>query len=209
MSEIIFNRTKIVATIGPATSSLEMLRKIILEGVDVCRLNFSHGAYEEHQKVIENIRHINRIQNTFIPILLDLQGPKLRVGEMENGSVELVEGSTITVTTRQLTGTSTLLSVRFPSLPSDIKPGECILLDDGKIRLDVTATDGKENITCSVTYGGKLSSRKGFNLPMTNLSIPALTEKDIADLAFGIKNEVDWIILCKKSRRYHSTERDY
>ncbi|MFA6261679.1 MAG: pyruvate kinase [Bacteroidia bacterium] len=187
------NRTKIVATIGPATSSYEMLKAIIGEGVDVCRLNFSHGSYEDHRKVIENLRTIRKEYHDSISILLDLQGPKLRVGEMENGKVELITGSVIQVTTHEQISTAQRIYVKFPTLPKDIKAGEIILLDDGKLQLDVLETDGEETITCKVTYGGILSSKKGFNLPQTRLSIPALTEKDKADLAFGIEMGVDWI----------------
>ncbi len=187
------NRTKIVATIGPATSSLEMLQTIITEGVDVCRLNFSHGSYEDHRKVIENIRKIRETNTDSVSMLLDLQGPKLRVGEMENGKVELITGSELTVTIKEMVSTAEMIFVKFPTLPQDIRKGESILLDDGKLELQVISTDGKENIRCKVIYGGWLSSKKGFNLPHTNLSIPALTEKDKADLAFGIEMGVDWI----------------
>lgn len=188
-----FNRTKIVATIGPATSDKEMLRAIIHEGVDVCRLNFSHGSYDDHRQVIERIREINEEENTFVSILLDLQGPKLRVGEVENGKVELITGSTITVTTREQLSTASCVYVKFPTLPSDIKPGEYILLDDGKLQLEAIESNGKDEITCHVVYGGWLSSKKGFNLPHTKLSIPAMTEKDLADLQFGLQMQVDWV----------------
>ena len=188
-----FNRTKIVATIGPATSSYEMLRAIIEEGVDVCRLNFSHGSYEDHQKVIDNIRKVNHDLKSFVAILLDLQGPKLRVGEMENGKIELITGSTITVTTKEMISTSERVYVKFPHLAKDVKKGERILLDDGKLQLEVLDTNGDDEIKCKVNYGGVLSSKKGFNLPDTKLSIPALTEKDKADLAFGLEQKVDWI----------------
>jgi pyruvate kinase len=188
-----FNRTKIVATIGPATSDKEMLRAIIHEGVDVCRLNFSHGSYDDHRQVIERIREINEEENTFVSILLDLQGPKLRVGEVENGKVELITGSTITVTTREQLSTASCVYVKFPTLPSDIKPGEYILLDDGKLQLEAIESNGKDEITCRVVYGGWLSSKKGFNLPHTKLSIPAMTEKDLADLQFGLQMQVDWV----------------
>ena len=188
-----FNRTKIVATIGPATSDKEMLRTIIREGVDVCRLNFSHGSYDDHRQVIERIRAINEEENSFVSILLDLQGPKLRVGEVENGKVELITGSTITVTTREQLSTATCVYVKFPTLPADIKPGEYILLDDGKLQLEAIKSNGKDEITCRVIYGGWLSSKKGFNLPHTKLSIPAMTEKDLADLQFGLEMQVDWV----------------
>ena len=193
MLQKINNRTKIVATIGPATSSLEMLKALITEGVDVCRLNFSHGSYDDHRQVVENINKIRETYSDTVSILLDLQGPKLRVGEMENGKVELITDSIITVTTKEMISTAKMLYVKFPSLPQDIKAGELILLDDGKLQLEAISTDGRENIQCKVIYGGWLSSKKGFNLPHTNLSIPALTEKDRADLEFGIELGVDWI----------------
>jgi pyruvate kinase len=188
-----FNRTKIVATIGPATSSYEMLKAIIEEGVDVCRLNFSHGSYDDHRAVVENIRKVNEDTQSFTSILLDLQGPKLRVGEMENGKIELITGSTIIVTTTEMISTADKVYVKFPTLAKDVLPGERILLDDGKLELEVIKSNGEDEITCMVKYGGVLSSRKGFNLPDTNLSIPAMTEKDKADLVFGLEMKVDWI----------------
>src|SRR6478752_581394 len=188
-----FNRTKIVATIGPATSSYEMLTAIIKEGVDVCRLNFSHGSYDDHRAVVENIRKVNADTESFTSILLDLQGPKLRVGDMENGKIELITGSTITVTTTEMISTAYKVYVKFTTLAHDVLPGERILLDDGKLDLEVVKSNGANEITCLVKFGGVLSSRKGFNLPDTNLSIPAMTEKDRADLAFGLEMKVDWI----------------
>src|SRR6478735_98481 len=130
MKNTSFNRTKIVATIGPATSSYEMLKAIIDEGVDVCRLNFSHGSYDDHRQVVENIRKVNADTQSFTSILLDLQGPKLRVGEMANGKIELVTGSTITVTTVEAISTADRVYVKFPGLAQDVMPGERILLDD-------------------------------------------------------------------------------
>lgn len=188
-----FNRTKIVATIGPATSSYEMLRQIIEKGVDVCRLNFSHGSYEDHLQVIESIHKVNEELDTPASILLDLQGPKLRIGEVENNSITLVAGEDIEVTTEKLVGTSKLLSVDFPHLPKDIKPAERILMDDGKIELVALETDGMKKIKARVIYGGPLSSKKGFNLPDTKLSIPSLTDKDRRDLEFGLSQGVDWV----------------
>lgn len=193
MNSIKFNRTKIVATIGPATSSYEMLKNIIEEGVDVCRLNFSHGSYDEHKAVIENIRKVNTDINTYVSILLDLQGPKLRVGEMENGKITLTTGQTVKVTTNAIIGTSEKFSVKFEGLAKDIKAGEKILLDDGKLELEVLETNLVDEIVCKVNFGGVLSNKKGFNLPHTKLSIPAMTEKDKADLLFGIEQKVDWI----------------
>ena len=193
MKTINFNRTKIVATIGPATSSYDMLKSIVEEGVDVCRLNFSHGSYDDHRKVVQNIRQVNADTNSFVSLLLDLQGPKLRVGEMENGKIELITGTIITVTTVPVIGTSERISVKFDGLAKDVKPGELILLDDGKLEIEVLETNGIDEIKCKVNFGGMLSTKKGFNLPQTKLSIPAMTEKDHADLMFGIEERVDWI----------------
>jgi len=193
MKTINFNRTKIVATIGPATASYDMLKSIVEEGVDVCRLNFSHGSYDDHRKVVQNIRQVNADTNSFVSLLLDLQGPKLRVGEMENGKIELITGTIITVTTLPIIGTAERISVKFEGLAKDVKPGELILLDDGKLEIEVLETNSIDEIKCRVNFGGVLSTKKGFNLPQTKLSIPAMTEKDHADLLFGIEERVDWI----------------
>lgn len=188
-----FNRTKIVATIGPASASYDVLKQMIEEGVDVCRLNFSHGSYEDHLKVLEVIQRINEEMDTPVCTLLDLQGPKLRIGEVENNHIVLNGGDEIEVTTEKGVGTAKLLTVDFPHLPIDVKAGERILLDDGKIELRVLETDGKKRLKVKVIYGGVLSSKKGFNLPDTDLSIPCLTDKDKRDLEFGLKHGVDWI----------------
>lgn len=190
---ILFNRTKIIATIGPATQSYEKLKEIIHAGVDVCRLNFSHGSYEDHQKVVNNIRMLNKEMNTNICILLDLQGPKLRVGEMENGKVELKEGNTVEITTDKCTGTAERFFVNFENLPKDVYAGERILLDDGKIELKVLETNRKNIIKATVVVGGWLSNKKGFNLPNTKLNIPSMTKKDLDDLKFGVENKVEWV----------------
>jgi pyruvate kinase len=195
MIQSLFNRTKIVATIGPATSSLENLKKIINEGVDVCRLNFSHGSYEDHQEVINNIRLANEQLGTNVCMLLDLQGPKLRVGEMENGKVELIEGDVIEVTTEKCIGTSKKIYINFENLPKDVNPGERILLDDGKLELRVLETNKKNLVKAQVIFGGWLSNKKGFNLPNTKMSIPSMTQKDLDDLKFGIENKVEWVAL--------------
>jgi len=190
-----FNRTKIIATIGPATSSYENLKKIVEAGVDVCRLNFSHGAYSDHLEVINNIRKVNADLNTHIAILLDLQGPKLRVGEMENGKIELIECSVLEVTTEKCIGTNQKIYVNFESLPKDVNPGERILLDDGKLALEVLESNKKDLIKTRVIVGGWLSNKKGFNLPDTRLSIPSMTQKDLDDLKFGLEHKVEWVAL--------------
>lgn len=195
MSELQFNRTKIIATIGPATSSYESLKAIVKEGVDVCRLNFSHGAYEDHQKVIDNINKLNDELGTHVAMLLDLQGPKLRVGEMENGKIELKTGAILEVTTEKCIGSAERIYVNFENLPKDVNIGERILLDDGKLELRVLETNKKDLIKTEVIVGGFLTNKKGFNLPNTKMSIPSMTQKDLDDLKFGLEQKVEWVAL--------------
>jgi pyruvate kinase len=189
-----YNKTKIVATIGPATDSYESLKSIIQEGVDVCRVNFSHGSHESHLKVIELVRRIDDEFNLNICILGDLQGPKLRIGEVEKDTL-LVTGSELIVTTEPCTGNAERLYVSYKDLPKDIQPDERILVDDGKIALRVKEILSDTDIRVQVMNGGPLLSRKGFNLPETDVSLPCLTEKDLADLDFAMKHDVDWIAL--------------
>ncbi len=193
MKENIQNKTKIIATIGPATSSYEMLCALFDAGADVARLNFSHGSYDDHRKVIENIHLYNHTFRTNVAILLDLQGPKLRVGEMEKNGVELKKGATLIVTTQPCIGTTEKLYVNYARLPIEANPGETILLDDGKIELRILSSNGDHELIAEVIHGGILSSKKGFNLPQTKTTLPSLTEKDIADLDFGLDNGVEWI----------------
>lgn len=187
------NKTKIVATVGPASNSRDMLRALIIEGVDVFRLNFSHGAHETHQQVIEHVRALNTELGTNVALLQDLQGPKIRVNEVAPG-VELVAGERITITTREVLGSKELVSTSYQQLPNDVKVGDTILIDDGKIELTVLESRPEE-VVCQVKYGGPLKSRKGINLPFTKVSAPSLTEKDLEDLMFGLKNRVDWVAL--------------
>lgn len=186
-------KTKIVATLGPASSDKETLRQMFLEGMNVCRMNFSHGAREVHAKVIETIRELNDETGLNVAILADLQGPKIRTDEMENNGIELVTGSTVTILTEKVLGTSQRFSINYSKLPQDVHPGERILLDDGKLILEVVKTNGKSEIEAVVVYGGTLSSKKGVNFPNTRISMPSLTEKDKEDLAFAIEQNVDWI----------------
>ncbi len=188
-----YNKTKIIATIGPASSSPEVLEALILAGVDVCRLNFSHGDYENHSKVIASIREINIRTQSHVGILVDLQGPKLRIGMMENDAALLVAGKQILLTTKECIGTSSRLYINYPQLPSDVQEGELILIDDGKIKLRVSETNYKDEVKAVVENGGVVSSRKGVNLPNTKISLPSLTEKDLKDLDFALKMDVDWI----------------
>ena len=186
-------RTKIVATIGPSSSSKEVLKEMIKAGMNVCRLNFSHGTYEDHADVIQRIEELNEELGLNVAILADLQGPKIRTGEMTEDSVELKVGEQVIVQTDEIIGTEEVFSINYSKLPEDVKKGELILLDDGKIMLEVIKTDGKKQITCKVIQGGKLSSNKGVNFPNTKISMPSLTEKDEQDLSFALDQDVDWI----------------
>lgn len=186
-------KTKIVATLGPASSSKETLKKMILEGLNVCRLNFSHGEYEVYVNLIKTIREINEETGLNVAILADLQGPKIRTHEMENNGVFLENGKKVTITTDRIVGTAEKFSINYEQLPKDVKPGERILLDDGKLALQVISTDKKKLIEVEVIHGGILSSKKGVNLPNTKISMPCLTPKDLEDLAFALEQKVDWI----------------
>lgn len=188
-----FNKTKIVATIGPATSSYEMLKKIIMLGVDVCRINGSHGNHEAHIQVIENVRRINAELRSNICILYDLQGPKLRIGEVEDNLIHLEDGKDLILTTEKCIGNAQKIYVSYKALAQDVKAGEKVLLDDGKLELEFLEILDDKNVKARVIHGGKLSGKKGFNLPHSNLSTPALTEKDIIDLEFALDHEVEWV----------------
>lgn len=188
-------RTKIVATIGPASNSLEILKKLAAAGMNVARLNCSHGNYETHSDAIRNIRSVSRTLNRPVGILLDLQGPKIRVGKLENGEpVRLTRGAGFAITTAPIAGTAEMVSTTYQNLPSDVQPGDSILLDDGLIRLQVVSkTD--DTVECKVINGGMLKENKGINLPGVRVSAPSLTDKDIRDVNFGIKNGVDYFAL--------------
>ena len=188
-------KTKIIATLGPATSSTDVIKRIIKEGVDVLRINFSHSSHEEAEILIKEIRKINSELNTNTSILADLQGPKLRIGEIIEGTI-LDVGSELKIKTgKEFVGDNKLIFINYESLPKDITEGEKILIDDGKIILKVIDTNKKDQIKTEVIQGGEISSNKGFNLPNTNISQPALTDKDIKDAIFSAKQNVDWIAL--------------
>jgi pyruvate kinase len=191
--KISYNKTKIVATIGPASNNKEMLRALVREGVDVFRLNFSHGTHEDHEKVIKFVREVNEELGSKVSLLQDLQGPKIRIQEMQPDIV-VERGQQLTITTRQLLGNSQIVSTSYQSLPRDVNVGDMILIDDGKIELKVLEVKETEVVT-EVVYGGPVKSRKGINLPFSKVSAPSLTEKDLKDLEFGLKNQVDWIAL--------------
>lgn len=186
-------KTKIVATIGPASESKEVLRQMFIEGVNVCRLNFSHGEYQVYENIVKTIRELNQELDMSVAILADLQGPKIRCYEMENNGVELVNGSEVIVTTEQIIGNSKRFGINYKLLPAEVKPGERILLDDGKLALEIISTDGVSEFKVKVIHGGILSSKKGVNLPNTRISIPSLTEKDRKDLDFALSLNVDWV----------------
>jgi pyruvate kinase len=186
-------RTKIVATIGPSSASKDTLKEMISSGMNVCRINFSHGAYEDHRNVVKYVRELNEELNTNVAILADLQGPKIRTGEMQEGGVELVVGADILIQTESIIGSEESFSINYEKLPQDVQKGESILLDDGKLMLEVQNTDGKKQIICKVIQGGILSSKKGVNFPNTKISMPSLTAKDESDLDFAIAEDVDWI----------------
>ena len=193
LEKVSFNKTKIVATVGPASNSKEMLRALVKEGVDVFRLNFSHGTHEDHLKVITNVRELNEELGTKICLLQDLQGPKIRVNEMQP-DVVIERGQELIITTRELLGNREIVSTSYKTLHKDVKIGDMILIDDGKLELKVTEIRDIDVVT-EVVYGGPLKSRKGINLPFTRVSAPSLTEKDLKDLEFGLVNDVDWIAL--------------
>jgi len=192
--DIHFNKTKIVATVGPGSRDKAMLKQLIMASVDVFRLNFSHGSHEDHQTVFDSIQELNKELGTHVCVLQDLQGPKIRVGEVENGEVFLEEGAQLTITVDPLVGTKEKVSTTYQPLPRDVKVDDIILIDDGKIEVIVTDFTDREVLT-RVVHGGSLKSRKGINLPNTDVSAPSLTEKDRKDLEFGLKNNVAWIAL--------------
>lgn len=186
-------KTKIVATLGPACADKEVLRQMMLEGVNVCRLNCSHGSHEDHKKSIDLIRELNVETGLNVAILADLQGPKIRTYEMENNGVMMENDSTVTIVTERVIGNASKFGISYQHMPRDVQVGERILLDDGKLMMEIVATDGEKEITAKVIHGGILSSKKGVNLPNTVISLPSLTEKDREDLDFALENDVDWI----------------
>jgi pyruvate kinase len=188
-------KTKIVATVGPACDSYEGLLNLVKAGVNVFRLNFSHGAYEDKKQVIERIREIMKKEPFNIAILGDLQGPKLRVGELENGKLELIPGMEIIFTSEKMVGNAEKIYVSYPSLAADVKEGERIFLDDGKMEVQVREILNDKEIKIRVTLGGTLLPKKGVNLPDSALTMASLTEKDRADLDFIIEQDLDWVAL--------------
>jgi pyruvate kinase len=188
-------RTKIVATVGPACDTYEGLLALVKAGVNVFRLNFSHGSHEDKKTIIDHIRKIVKTEPYNIAILGDLQGPKLRVGEIEGGKIELVPGNDIIFTTEKVIGTKEKVYVSYPSLCEDVKVNERIFLDDGKMEVKVKEILNDKEIIVTVSLGGMLLPKKGVNLPDSALSMPSMTEKDRADLDFIIEQDIDWVAL--------------
>ena len=187
-------KTKIVATLGPACNDYKIMEEMMTVGVNVFRINFSHADHDNVAQKIKEIREINKRLNYNVAILADLQGPKLRVGVMAQ-KVKLKKGDVFTFTTEECEGTHEKAYMTYQNFPKDVKQGEKILVDDGKLLFEVLETDGETKVKTKVLRGGKLKSKKGVNLPNTNISLPALTKKDIKDVLFAIKMEVDWIAL--------------
>ena len=194
-------RTKIVCTIGPASREPTMLEKLMEAGMDVARLNFSHSDHDFHRENVQRIRATAEKVGKPIAIMVDLQGPKLRMGKMQEGGISIVQGEHVTLTTRAVEGqrsdgasVSALLPVQYRELPRDVAPGDRILIDDGLIELTVEKLEGTE-IHCQVVAGGVVSDNKGVNLPGTGLSIPSITDKDWDDLAFAVEQDVDWVAM--------------
>lgn len=188
-------KTKIVATVGPACDNYEAMVDLVKAGVNVFRLNFSHGSLEDKARIIQIIKKINATLPFNIAILADLQGPKLRVGEIENNALQILPGEKLIFSNHKCIGTKEEIYVSYPDLHKDVKPGNIILIDDGKLEVRVTQILPNNNVEVEVTIGGILSSKKGLNLPDTKISLPALTKKDLTDLDFIIDQEVDWIAL--------------
>jgi len=187
-------KTKIVCTIGPASRSPEVLEQLVRAGMDVARLNFSHGTREEHGRTIAALRKIARRLGRAVAILQDLAGPKIRIGPIEDGPVMLEPGAGFTLTARKVPGDARAVSLGFPGLAAEVRKGDALLLSDGAIELEVTAVEGRD-IRCRVIIGGPLSSFKGVNLPARTLRTPSLTAKDRDDLRFGLEHEVDYVAL--------------
>lgn len=193
MKEI--KKTKIVATLGPSSSDRETIKDMMVAGVNIFRINFSHAGFDAAKQRIELIRELNKELGFSVGVLADLQGPKLRVGKMKD-DVVVEKGARIVFTTKKIEeGTNALVYMNYQSFPKDVKVGEQILLDDGKLIFEVASTDGQSEVVASVVQGGPLNSNKGVNLPNTEVSLPALTEKDVKDAMFAIEQQVDWFAL--------------
>ncbi len=187
-------RTKIVCTLGPSSNTLEKIEKLFLAGMNVARINFSHGSHEDHARTMNLVRKVAKKHKYSIPILMDLQGPKIRVGKMKEGSQILRTGSKVTITPDDVQGTSAMIPIDYSSLTTDAEPGDRILVDDGLLELQVLNVNERE-VIAEVIVGGVIKSRKGVNLPGIKISLPSLTEKDIEDLEFGLTQDIDFVAM--------------
>lgn len=189
------NKTKIVATFGPACSKKEIMEDMVRNGLDVFRFNMSHGDHKQHLDGFEKVRQINKEHNLNIAILADLQGPKIRIGEVRDNMEVLEQGREVEITNKECISTFKKIYINYPPLPKEVEIGDSILINDGRIELKVLSTNRKDKIIAKVIVGGKISNNKGVNLPDTKTSVPALTEKDKKDLKFAIANGANWIAL--------------
>jgi pyruvate kinase len=194
MSKIPYKKTKIVATIGPASESEEVMTKLVLAGMNIARQNFSHGDYEEHTRRIMIARKISEKLKVPLAVLQDLSGPKIRIGDFKEGQVTLVPGKTFTLSVEPCEGTESKVFINYPNLHKELKKGSLVFINDGKVKLEVEKIEGK-NIVCKIIIGGTIKSKRGVNLPGAYLKISCLTEKDREDLKFGIKQDVDFMAL--------------
>jgi pyruvate kinase len=190
--EALMKKTKIVCTIGPASGTPETIRKLLQAGMDVARLNFSHGSHEEHAARLATLRHVAKELDKTLAIILDTKGPEIRIGILKGGRVNLQDGARVTLTTEEIEGDENRISVTYKGMPHSVRPGSSILLDDGNIGLRVVDVQDQD-VLCEVLFGGELADQKGVNLPGVHLDLPAVTDKDIADINFGIEHEVDFI----------------
>ena len=186
-------KTKIVATIGPASESEEILKQLFQNGLNVCRLNFSHGTHEEHKNRIDTIKKVRKELNLPIAIMLDTKGPEIRLGDFKEGTIELEEGDLFTLTTRDILGDKSIVNISYEGLPQDVKEGNIILIDDGLVELKVLEIIDNTEIKCVALNSGTLKNHKGVNVPNVEINLPAITQKDIDDILFGIENGVDFI----------------
>ncbi len=192
--EVFKKRSKIVATIGPASRNKETLRELVKAGANVFRMNFSHGTHEDHKKVIDLVAEVNAELGTHVCLLQDLQGPKIRISKVENDAVEIADGDPLVITTDEMLGTSQRVSTVYKGITQDVKAGDAVLIDDGNIEVRVEKVEGND-VHTTVVHGGLLKSRKGINLPDSKVSAPSLTDKDIADLEFGMQYNIEWVAL--------------
>lgn len=188
-----WTKTKIVATLGPASNSAPVLSAMMDAGMNVARINSSHGTYEFHQNTINIIRELSLQKKNNVAILVDLQGPKLRIGNVEDNEVILIDGKEIIITTEECIGTAAKIYITYPEFPKDVAVGDSVKIDDGKLELKVIETNRKDTVKAVIVNGGVLSSKKGVNLPNTKISLPSLTKKDLQDLDFALSNNVEWI----------------